>query len=86
MKNKNIRDISNSLKNSKKNTFLSNIFKNNVLKNFKHLKNGYIKIVDGNNVYEVGNKSESLKCEINIISIDFYVFIGSGGLLGAKFL
>ena len=83
MKNKNIRDISNSLKNSKKNTFLSNIFKNNVLKNFKHLKNGYIKIVDGNNVYEVGNKSESLKCEINIISIDFYVFIGSGGLLGA---
>ena len=53
------------------------------MKKFNQLENGYIKIIDGDDIFEVGDSKNNLKCEINIHSIDFYVFLGSGGLLGA---
>ena len=83
MKTVNIKDISDNISNKNKNSFLGIFFKKNVLKKFNQLENGYIKIIDGKNIFEVGDNKNNLKCEININSIDFYVFLGSGGLLGA---
>tara|TARA_B100001094_G_scaffold332895_1_gene407177 strand:- start:5745 stop:6995 length:1251 start_codon:yes stop_codon:yes gene_type:complete len=83
MKTFNVKDISENISNKNKNSFLGNFFKKNVLKKFSQLENGYIKIIDGKDIFEVGDKKNNLKCEINIKSIDFYVFLGSGGLLGS---
>ena len=83
MKTVNIKDISDNISNKNKNSFLGIFFKKNVLKKFNQLENGYIKIIDGKDIFEVGDNKNNLKCEININSIDFYVFLGSGGLLGA---
>ena len=83
MKTVNVKDISDNISNKNKNSFLGKFFKKNVLKKFNQLENGYIKIIDGDDIFEVGDNKNNLKCEINIHSIDFYVFLGSGGLLGA---
>ena len=83
MKTVNVKDISDNISNKNKNSFLGKFFKKNVLNKFNQLENGYIKIVDGEDIFEVGNNKNNLKCEINIHNIDFYVFLGSGGLLGA---
>ena len=83
MKTVNVKDISDNISNKNKNSFLGIFFKKNVLKKFNQLENGYIKIIDGKDIFEVGDNKNNLKCEININSIDFYVFLGSGGLLGA---
>ena len=83
MKTVNVKDISDNISNKNKNSFLGKFFKNNVLNKFNQLENGYIKIVHGEDIFEVGNNKNNLKCKINIHNIDFYVFLGSGGLLGA---
>ena len=83
MKTVNVKDISDNISNKNKNSFLAKFFKKNVLNKFNQLENGYIKIIDEQDVYEVGDNKNNLKCEINIHNIDFYVFLGSGGLLGA---
>jgi cyclopropane-fatty-acyl-phospholipid synthase len=72
----------NRLSELKKSTFLVSIFKNIILKKFKNLKVGYIHIADGKEVYEFGDKKSELQSKINILSSEFYVFLGSGGLLG----
>ena len=72
----------NRLSELKKSTFLVSIFKNIILKKFKKLKVGYIHITDGKEVYEFGDKKSELQSKINILSSEFYVFLGSGGLLG----
>ena len=72
----------NRLSELKKSTFLVSIFKNIILKKFKNLKVGYIHITDGKEVYEFGDKKSELQSKINILSSEFYVFLGSGGLLG----
>ena len=74
MKTVNIKDISDNISNKNKNSFLGIFFKKNVLKKFNQLENGYIKIIDGKDIFEVGDNKNNLKCEININSIDFYVF------------
>tara|TARA_B100002051_G_scaffold255509_1_gene271216 strand:- start:132 stop:1382 length:1251 start_codon:yes stop_codon:yes gene_type:complete len=83
MKTVNVKDISDNISNKNKNSFLGKFFKKNVLNKFNQLENGYIKIVHGEDIFEVGNNKNNLKCKINIHNIDFYVFLGSGGLLGA---
>ena len=83
MKHSNIKDISNKISTKKTTGLLNTFFKRNVLKKFKQLENGSIKIIDGNETFIVGDTNNNLKCEITINSIDFYVFLGSGGLLGA---
>ena len=78
-----VKDMSKKITQRNKISILNNFFKNNVLKNFKLIKVGFIEINDGNDVIKVGKKDDMLKCSITIESPDFYSFIGSGGTLGA---
>ena len=84
MKTFNVKDISENITNKSKSSLLSSFFKKNILKKFKSLTYGFIQITDNKHIYEVGNTKSSLKCKILIKSDDFYVFLGSGGLLGAS--
>ena len=43
---------------------------------------GYIHLTDGDESYSYGDNSSEMKVEIEILSSEFYVFLGSGGLLG----
>ena len=78
-----VKDMSKKITQRNKISILNNFFKKNVLKNFRNIKVGFIKINDGNDIFKVGNKDDMLKCSISIESPDFYSFIGSGGTLGA---
>ena len=84
MKTFNVKDISENITNKSKSSLLSSFFKKNILKKFKSLTYGFIQITDNKHIYEVGDTKSSLKCKILIKSDDFYVFLGSGGLLGAS--
>ena len=66
----------------KKPTLLSAVFKKIILKKFTNLQFGYIHLTDGNESYSYGDNSSEMKVEIEILSSEFYVFLGSGGLLG----
>jgi cyclopropane-fatty-acyl-phospholipid synthase len=46
------------------------------------LQFGYIHLTDGNESYSYGDNSSEMKVEMEILSSEFYVFLGSGGLLG----
>ena len=43
-----------------------------------------MEIIDNDKSIKVGSISSELKCTISIKNNDFYVFLGSGGLLGAS--
>jgi cyclopropane-fatty-acyl-phospholipid synthase len=66
----------------KKPSFLAAFFKKIILKKFKQVKFGFIKITDGDEEYYFGDEGSKLKANVEIFSSEFYVFLGSGGLLG----
>ena len=83
MKNQiSVDQSANRLNELKKSTFLVSIFKKNILKKFNNLKIGYLHLTDGKEVYEFGDKKSEIRSKIKILSSEFYVFLGSGGLLG----
>ena len=72
----------NRINSLKKPTLLSAVFKKIILKKFKNLQFGYIHLTDGAESYSYGDNSSEMKVEMEILSSEFYVFLGSGGLLG----
>jgi len=80
----NVKDISEKISNKKGISFLSSFFKKNILSKFSELEHGYMEIIDNDKSIKVGSISSELKCTITIKNNDFYVFLGSGGLLGAS--
>tara|TARA_Y100000768_G_scaffold80264_1_gene57103 strand:+ start:155 stop:1300 length:1146 start_codon:yes stop_codon:yes gene_type:complete len=48
------------------------------------MKHGYIHIKDTQKEYKIGNDNSDLRVNLEITSDEFYVLIGSGGLLGAS--
>ncbi|MBC8297738.1 MAG: class I SAM-dependent methyltransferase [Pelagibacterales bacterium] len=74
--------VANRISDLKKPTLLSSFFKKNILKKFTNLEFGYIHLTDGSESYSYGNDSSKMKVEIEVLSPEFYVFLGSGGLLG----
>ena len=82
--NSNIRvdSVANRINSLKKPTLLSAVFKKQILKKIKNLQFGYIHLTDGNESYSYGNESSEMKVKMEILSSEFYVFLGSGGLLG----
>jgi cyclopropane-fatty-acyl-phospholipid synthase len=77
-----IIELADSIKNQKKSTLLSGIFKKALLKKFKNINTGFIELKDGDSTYTFGNQSEKLKTSITVFSQEFYVFLGSGGSMG----
>ncbi len=77
-----VNTLADKISKSKKNNILSSFFKNAVIKKFKHLKYGYIKIDDQGKVHTFGDAKSESKVNVKIHSSEFYVFLGSGGVMG----
>ena len=54
-----------------------------MLKKLKGIKVGQLTIVDGSRTLVYGDKGSKLQATITVTSQEFYVFLGSGGALGA---
>ena len=84
MENKMRVDIAASrLKAHKKGNYLSAIFKSVILKRFKLIQFGHIQLTDGNEVYSFGETNSESSVQVDVLSPDFYVLLGSGGIMGA---
>jgi len=79
-----VTGIADNLKSNKKPKFLTKIFRKMVLKKFNNMKHGYIHIKDTQKEYKIGNDKSDLRVNLEITSDEFYVLIGSGGLMGAS--
>ena len=63
-------------------SFLSSFFRKAFIKKFKKIKTGFIKINDKEGNFSFGNPRDDLQTEVHILSQDFYVMLGSGGVIG----
>jgi len=79
-----VTGIADNLKSNKKPKFLTKIFRKMVLNKFNNMKHGYIHIKDTQKEYKIGNDKSDLRVNLEITSDEFYVLIGSGGLMGAS--
>ena len=79
-----VTGIADNLKSNKKPKFLTKIFRKLVLNKFNKMKHGYIHIKDTQKEYKIGNDKSDLRVNLEITSDEFYVLIGSGGLMGAS--
>ena len=79
-----VTGIADNLKSNKKSKLLTKIFKKLVLGKFTSMKHGFIHLKDNNEEYFIGNKNSDLSVDLEITSDEFYVLIGSGGLMGAS--
>ena len=79
-----VTGIADNLKSNKKPKFLTKIFRRLVLNKFNNMKHGYIHIKDNQKEYKIGNDNSDLRVNLEITSDEFYVLIGSGGLMGAS--
>jgi len=79
-----VTGIADNLKSNKKPKFLTKIFRKLVLNKFNNMKHGYIHIKDNQKEYKIGNDNSDLRVNLEITSDEFYVLIGSGGLMGAS--
>ena len=66
----------------KKPSCLATFFKKIILKKFGQLQFGFLRILDGDEEFHFGDDKSELKADVQIFSPEFYVFMGSGGLLG----
>ena len=71
------------LKPNNKGNYLSGIFKSIILKRFDHIQFGHIQLTDGDESYSFGDSESELTVKVDILSPEFYVLLGSGGLMGA---
>jgi len=84
MENKIRVDVAaNKLKASKNKNYLSSTFKSLILKRFRQIQYGHIELVDDNKVYSFGNPDSESTVKVEVLSQDFYVLLGSGGIMGA---
>ena len=77
-----VNQLADNIAKSQNNTFLATIFKKGVLKKFRNLQFGLIKIHDGEEVLCFGNLDSNDKVTVKIYSSEFYVLLGSGGVTG----
>ncbi|MFL3004540.1 MAG: class I SAM-dependent methyltransferase [Candidatus Neomarinimicrobiota bacterium] len=77
-----VNQLADQAASSKKNTFLSSIFKKGVMNKFKYLQYGSIKIIEGDEILSFGDSGSNDKVTVTIHSNEFYVFLGSGGVTG----
>jgi len=79
-----VKNIAADIERKKSSKFLTKIFKKIVLSKFKNITNGYIEFINDDISLNLGNKNSKLKAKVEVLSDEFYVFIGSAGLLGAS--
>jgi len=74
-----VHEIRHKEKTSKTTTF----FKSILLKKLNGIRFGRLTIVDGPSTFVYGDKGSEFQATITVTSQEFYVFLGSGGALGA---
>ncbi len=79
----NLNTVAENFSSSKRKGFLSPFFKKNIINKFKKINIGYVEFYDLSNKIEIGEPDDQLRTSVKIKSDEFYVFLGSGGLLGA---
>ena len=80
--NRRVDKQADSLQSSKGGSFLASLFKRAIIKKFKSLKVGYIRLDDGSESHSFGDPDSNIKTSVTIISDEFYLLLGSRGLLG----
>jgi len=78
-----VERLASSIQHKRKSTTTTAFFKNILLKKFGGLRFGRLTIVDGPKTFIFGNKHSEFHAIITVTSQEFYVFLGSGGTLGA---
>ena len=78
-----VERLASSIQHKGKSTTTTAFFKNILLKKLRGLRFGHLTIVDGPKTFIFGNKQSEFHAIITVTSQEFYVFIGSGGTLGA---
>lgn len=78
---KNIADDISSRKSSK---LLINLFKRGIFSKFSNLEFGCVEFCSKDKNIILGDQNSKLRVKLEVLSDEFYVFIGSGGLLGAS--
>ena len=79
-----VNHMADKVSKSKKVSFLSSIYKKGLMKKFNELSFGYIILIDGKEKFIFGDKQSERKVTVTVLSQEFYVFMGSGGVLGAS--
>ena len=78
-----VERLASSIQHKRKSTTTTAFFKNILLKKLGGLRFGRLTIVDGPKTFIFGNKHSEFHAIITVTSQEFYVFLGSGGTLGA---
>ncbi len=78
-----VERLADDIQHKRKNTKTAAFFKSIMLKKLKEIKVGQLTIVDGSSTLVYGDKDSKLQATITVTSQEFYVFLGSGGALGA---
>ena len=71
------------LKSKSKGSFLTSLFRKQLLNSFNKIKIGKINVLERNNNYSFGDKSSDLKVNVEILNSNFYYLVGKNGLIGA---
>ena len=72
-----------TIKKGDKAVFLSNFFKKNIIKRFNSIEKGSVILLDNTEKYSFGELHSDKSVEVRVLSPNFYVLLGSGGLMGA---
>ena len=83
MNNIRVDNVVDRLQSRKKRSYLSRFFKSILLKKIQNIDYGQIHVQDGEEVFHFGHPDSKLIVKVQINSPEFYVMIGSDGLLGA---
>ncbi len=78
-----VEELASDIKNKGKSTTTTAFFKSILLKKLRGLSFGRLVIVDRSNTFIFGDQHSELQATITVTSQEFYVFLGSGGTLGA---
>ncbi len=82
-KNLSVKGLASGIQHKGKSTTTTAFFKSILLKKLNGLKFGRLTIVDGSNTFSFGDNDSEFHATITVTSQEFYVFLGSGGTLGA---
>ena len=81
--NRSVDVLAGRLSSERKRGILSAFFKRVILKKFENLALGLIVFTDGDEIHSFGDRSSEMRVNVRVLSPEFYVLLGSGGLVGA---
>jgi len=78
-----VESLARDIRHKEKTTKTTAFFRSILLKKLKGIRFGRLIIVDGSSTFVYGDKDSEFQATITVTSQEFYVFLGSGGTLGA---